>query len=563
MSTRPKTSVWTVSLLLGCLFSFLAFVETLTWRIDLTEDQRYTISPATLSLLGQLEDRLQVKLYFNEDIEGAEHLMPARKDLVNLLEEVARYSKGRMVLETVDPTVDLVAARDAEHVGVVPITVTDREVGGVSMESLYQGLEMRYQDRSEVIPFLVPGEFEFAFSVRLAALLRENRPVLGFFSREPALSPPMPGLPQKASPNRIFEKLRERLGSRYAIRDYRTASADAPFDRDLSALVVARPEEVTEEEQEQLTAYLQDGGNILIFMDHEVIDPSQGFTVTPLQTGMEEWLSLWGLKVHPHWVYDQQAQVLPVGEQFVTLPDGRRARNVITMPYGLFPMLTGDALSRGHVVTSELDRVAMMWAHPISYKQTVPGLSAENLLRSSEKSWALPPDVNVSMSRSNLELLQAMASTKGPPSRFALGTILSGAFAVGAKPGVLVVLGDADLFHNRSLPQGSENAIFGVNLLDWLSQEDELIALRTRGRRSRELRDFYQESIEIQGGLAGTDVENRVIDRRAQKARISAQRTMAWSNIFFPPLLILLAAFGHFAVRRSQSRVPFVRGEPR
>jgi len=144
-----------------------------------------------------------------------------------------------------------------------------------------------------------------------------------------------------------------------------------------------------------------------------------------------------------------------------------------------------------------------------------------------------------------------------------LGTILSGAFAVGAKPGVLVVLGDADLFHNRSLPQGSENAIFGVNLLDWLSQEDELIALRTRGRRSRELRDFYQESIEIQGGMAGTDVENRVIDRRAQKARISAQRTMAWSNIFFPPLLILLAAFGHFAVRRSQSRVPFVRGEPR
>jgi len=48
MSIRPKTSVWTVSLLLGCLFSFLAFVETLTWRIDLTEDQRYTISPATL-----------------------------------------------------------------------------------------------------------------------------------------------------------------------------------------------------------------------------------------------------------------------------------------------------------------------------------------------------------------------------------------------------------------------------------------------------------------------------------------------------------------------------------
>ena len=69
-----------------------------------------------------------------------------------------------VVVETVDPTVDMVASRDAEHVGIEPITITDKEIGGISVDSLYQGLEMRYQNQSAVIPFVIPVEFEFSFS---------------------------------------------------------------------------------------------------------------------------------------------------------------------------------------------------------------------------------------------------------------------------------------------------------------------------------------------------------------------------------------------------------------
>ena len=152
MSQSPKV---TFLLLCSILISFLYLIDRLNWRWDLSEENIYTISPATKSLVDQLDDRLQIKLYFNEDISGAEHLLPSRKIVSDLLEEISVYSRGKVVVETVDPTVDMVASRDAEHVGIEPITITDKEIGGISVDSLYQGLEMRYQNQSAVIPFVI------------------------------------------------------------------------------------------------------------------------------------------------------------------------------------------------------------------------------------------------------------------------------------------------------------------------------------------------------------------------------------------------------------------------
>jgi len=558
MNYKAKTSA---ALLAACLFSFLFALDGLRFRWDLSEEKLYTLAPATQDLLDHLEDRLQVKLYFNQNISGAEHLLPSRKVLVDLLEEIAQHADGKVVLEMVDPTVDLVAARDAEHVGITPITVTDREVGGVSLESLYQGLEMRYQDQSAVIPFVVPAELEFAFAARLSSLLRGKRPVVGILSREPALSPPIPGIPQQASAGRIYERLREILGSRYAVRDYRELNAEITLDPDLAALIVASPAEVTPQELAGIQEFLESGGHVLVFMDHEKVNPQQGFQVTPKNIGLDAWLATYGITVHAQFVFDLRAQVLPVGEEIVTLPDGRRARNIVTMPYGLFPLIEGDGLSSTHLVTGGLDRVAMMWAHPISYRQTMPGLKAENLLRTSSQAWALPADTRLAMSRGNLELLKATAAAKGAPSRYALATTLSGSFKEGGVDGVLTVLGDADLFHNRSLPPGSENALFAMNLVDWLAQDAALIPLRSRGRKSRPIKDYYQVTMAALGGPAGTDVENRELDRQAKAQRRQAHRQIAWNNVLLPPMAMLFAALGHFAYRRHRAKLPFQSSE--
>ncbi len=561
----PKRQSWlTAALILGIVFSAVVLTQRLRWRWDLTEEKVYSLSPTLLELIDQLEDRLQIKLYFNRDIEGAEHLLPTRLSIQDRLEEIAALGAEYVAIETVDPTTDLVAARDAEHIGIVPVTVTDSRVGGVSVEKLYQGLEMRYQDQSALIPFVIPDEFEFAVASRLASLLRgRKRPVLAFFSREPHLPPPVPGVDQEASPDRVFEKLRENLADRFAIRDFRTFHADKPVPDDVVGLIVARPEGVTPQELEQIDAYLKRGGHVVMLVDTEKVDPSQGLASKPIATGVDEWLNSYGITVHPELVYDEVCKPVPVDVQLVTLPDGTQARNPIYLPYGVYLELQQDSLNTSHIVTAGLEMVEMVWAHPVTFQKGVGlDLEAEALLRSSPQAYALPAGTNVAMDPNNVKLMEVTAARSGKAQRFDLGIAVTGKFGEEASAsGLLVVLGDSEVFHNITLDGGSPNTTFADNLIDWMAQDESLIGLRSRGRDLRLLKNFYMEAVEEAGGVQESDEENRRIDRAARKYRDQMESRIAWFNVLTPPIVLLIAGIAHFSFHRRRARRPYRGGQ--
>ena len=73
-----RQAIWTALLLLGITVLGVGLAQKLRWRVDLTEESLYTLSPALVEMVENLDDRLQLKLYFNRDVEGAEHLLPQR-----------------------------------------------------------------------------------------------------------------------------------------------------------------------------------------------------------------------------------------------------------------------------------------------------------------------------------------------------------------------------------------------------------------------------------------------------------------------------------------------------
>ncbi len=568
---RARRQAWLSGLLLaGILVSLLVLAEGLRWRLDLTADRQHTLSPATLALLGRLEDRLELKLYFNRDVEGAEAILPARLQVVDLLEEIAARGGERVSLEVVDPTADRLLASHAQQVGIVPAPLGRGGVGSVAVVQIYQGLELRYLDRTEVIPFVVPAEFEFAFASRLASLLRGERPVIGFVSREPPLPPPVPGIELPVPEDRIYEELREILGQRYAVRDLDLEAPDPPV-ADLVAMIVARPEELSSREVFEIDRYLAGGGHVLILHDHERYDPKT-FERHDITTGLDGWLEEQGIRILPRFVYDSQAQELVVGRRRVTLPDGRFQVVPVRLPYGLFPRLSGDSLAPGHVVTGQLDQVVLMWAHPVVAGRLPDGVQAEVLLRSSPRSWILPRDVPVALTPESIQTLDARAVGSGPPQRANLAVVLRGRFpsrfpepppgregVAESRPGVLVVIGDGDLFQNVFLQAGSANAIFALNLVDWLAQDESLIGLRSRGEGQRSLRSFYREYLEERAPDPSrlSPEERQRLDRDARRYQRLQQRLRAWGNTLGPPLLVLLAALLVWRWRRVRAARPW------
>ena len=80
---------------IGLLFNWL--VTDMSWlRKDLTEDQSYTVSPATVSILSQLESPAQIKVYISPREDMPTALKTLEQDLTDKLSELKIKSGGKL-----------------------------------------------------------------------------------------------------------------------------------------------------------------------------------------------------------------------------------------------------------------------------------------------------------------------------------------------------------------------------------------------------------------------------------------------------------------------------------
>jgi len=532
----------------------VALLNTFYVRYDLTAAKQYSLSSSTQSLIARLDDRLQVKLYFNQDIRGHEYLLPERLLLLDLLSEIEHLGGDLISVETVDPTADLVASRDAEHVGITAVQLEGQDVGSLSIDLLYQGLELRYQDSSEVIPFVRADEFEFAFSVRLSALIAGEKPTVGLMSNESLLPPQMPGIPRQIPEDRVFEQLRNALGERYTVRDLSTAQqAELDFDG-LSALIVARPHQFPAKYLESIKDFLAAGNSVLLLYDSEFVEPNSLQQVAVV-TGLESWLNEIGVNVSKRLVYDTRSITIQAGSQQIETPSGMQTVP-LQAPYGFGVFAENDSLNTEHQITTGLGSVAFFWAHAIDTTALSNKLRATDLVTSSDQAWLLPADSQLAMSTSNIRELQIKAFASGEPQRYPLVSLVSGLFGDGDETGRLVVCGDSDLFHNLTLQSPENpNREFALNLIDWLSNDSDLITLRSRGRRHRPLHDFAAAYIDSHGGFTDDENENRQLSKDAVAKAHRQQRLISAANIFMPMLLMLGAGARHFIARKRKARL--------
>jgi ABC-type uncharacterized transport system involved in gliding motility auxiliary subunit len=134
--------------------------------------------------------------------------------------------------------------------------------------------------------------------------------------------------------------------------------------------------------------------------------------------------------------------------------------------------------------------------------------------------------------------------------------LVSCLFGDGDETGRLVVCGDSDLFHNLTLQSPENpNREFALNLIDWLSNDSDLITLRSRGRRHRPLHDFAAAYIDSHGGFTDDENENRQLSKDAVAKAHRQQRLISAANIFMPMLLMLGAGARHFIARKRKARL--------
>jgi gliding-associated putative ABC transporter substrate-binding component GldG len=433
-------------------------------RLDLTADKRYTLSKATRDILTGITDPVTVKAYFTKELPP--QIDVVRTDFKDMLTEYKNASRGMVQFEFIDPNEKPELEQEAIQAGIQPLIIDSREKDKSVQKKAFLGAVMQGGDKSEMIPVIQPGAaMEYELSTAIKKIITTNKPGVAFLqgNKEPGLSE--------------MAEVMQALSVLYTAKTVTlsdTADALAGFQ---TAVIVSPRDSFSEDQLNQLDAFLSRGGNLVIGMDRVDGDLTSGYPVgSVVSTGLEKWLQDKGLVVHDNFVIDTKCNQIGVRQQM----GGFTVQTSVAFPY--FPIISGFS---NNPISKGLEAVIMPFAsdmefHGDSTIQYIP------LAWTSEKSGTqkapLYFDINYDWQENDF-----------PQSGLVVAALLQGKLS-GVQNGRMVVFGSGKFAVNgqgqQAMRLAPDNVNFFVNAIDFLSDQTGLMKLRTKEVTSRPLKEL-------------------------------------------------------------------------
>lgn len=464
--------------------------EQLYFRLDFTEDNRYTFSDATENVLDELDGVVTITAYFSEDLPP--QLMKNKQDFQDQLIEYENRSDGNVVFEFVNPNADEEAERNAQQNGISPVMINVTERDQVQQMRAYMGAVLKMDNRSEIIPLVQPGAaMEYALTTAIKKISIADKPKLGLIQGfgEPSLQ----AIPQ----------LLEQLSVLYAVEPIRLKDTAAIPSYYRSLIWINPKDSVGMPEFAKLDRYLAQGGGLFIAHSNVEGDLQQGLLSNTTDVGLKSWLAQKGLEIRDNFVIDANCASVNVQQRqgFFTI------NSQVEFPY--FPIISSF---EEHPVTSGIESIVLPFVSNLSFNSSDTTYSQVPLLYSSENSGLVKPPTYIDIQK------------KWTESDFRAGPQLLGAGLNDGNSKIVLIANGSFCVNGegqRQQQQNEDNINLASNSIDWIADDTGLIELRTRGITSRPL-DQVEE---------GT------------KALIK------YGNVFAPILLILIYAF----IRKQQN----------
>jgi ABC-2 type transport system permease protein len=418
-------------------------------RLDLTRGDLYTLAGGTRSLLGGLDDLVQVKLFASSQLPPEVQLQ--LRDVRDLLSDMARASEGSLVVTEENPDDDEDVAEEAGSYGISPIEFNVLRNDEFQVRRGYYGLAVIYADEHEVMPVIQStADLEFRLASTIAGMTSTEKRGVAFVSDFGAMGPyAIPGLS-------------ESLSDRYQLRSVSVAGDSAPpIPRDSTdVLVIAAPQQPMDTAAvRRVRDFVDAGGSALVLLEPVQIN-GQSLSAMPMRSGLEDFLGEHGIGVSGDVVFDLASS------QNVSL--GRRGLFNVVAPYPLWPIV---APSRTHPITQGLNALTLAWAGPLEVRDTA---HVTPILRTTESAGVRPAGGSI-----------AADQDWGREAEADLG-VRTVAVAVDpgedATTGRLVVVDDGTFLQGQFAQSDPQNVVFVANAIDWLAQDEALIRIRSKDR---------------------------------------------------------------------------------
>ncbi len=544
-----------------------SFVYT---RFDLTAEKRYSLSPATKTLLKQLDDIVYFKIYLEGDFPvGFKRLSNSTKEM---LDEFRAYNSN-IQYEFIDPNaiVDKQQRNDMYKLlvekGIQPTNLQVKQKGGASQQVIFPGAEVTYKTQTMPLQLLVDQmglapenvlnnsiqALEYNISNVIRKLSIKSKPKIAIIEGQGELNNyEMYDISNALSEYYQVERVRiDEQINKLTTRVLSDSSA-TKITNIYKAIIIAKPDSAfSEKDKFIIDQYIMYGGKVLWLID-PVFASMDSLNNTAQTVGIANEINLtdqlfrYGVRLNTNLIMDISALPIPI----VTGKVGNQPQTSF-LPWYYFPIITPTA---NHPIVKNLNAIKTEFVSSIDTIDN--GIKKTILLTSSKYSRLINTPVIIDLGILKKEPEERLFNTpfqtvavllegefesnfiNRVPSEIAQSDKIG--FLEKSKPTSMIVISDGDIiksqFHYSKgypLPLGYDqytgqmfgNKEFILNCMNYLCDDSGLITVRSR------------------------ELKLRMLDKTIiEKSKIKWQVI----NIVFPVLIVIIFGFLMTFIRKRR-----------
>lgn len=502
-----KFVLFTVGLVLINVLAQFAYT-----RIDFTKEKRFTLTEKTKQTLKENEKEVVVTVFLDGDMPSAfKRLRNAAKDI---LADYKAYSSAGFKVVFVDPLSGLTAAQQdtvMQHlyqIGIKPTNINIKTDAGFSEKLVFPMALIESNGKRMPVKLLqnLGGEasnydeninnsiknLEYVFTSSLKKVFSGYNPRIGFTEGN--------GEPNDAY---LYDAMHT-LSDSYVVGRVNLDSITKQGLDSLKVMVIAKPlKTFTEAQKYKINYFVMKGGRVVwsidqVRMELDSLRSGRSFMAANNNLNLDDMLFEYGARINYDIIADVNCAEIPIAT-------GGPGGDIQMAPWLYYPILLPDT---SNSVVKNLDNIKAEFA------STVDTIGSKNVDKRIILTTSPYNKIYTSPKMFNLQMVEEEPTqetfTSIPKS---VGVLLEGSFKsvflnrpipegiteqfdlpAQSKPSKMIVLGDGDIFRNQVAADGSPfplgfdrytqqnfgNKALLLNIIDYFTNEDNLIALRNK-----------------------------------------------------------------------------------
>jgi len=505
-----------------------------------------------ISALLRLPEKIHVKLFLSSSLKAVAPYMRLNElpELPRTLEEIVETlnakNYGKLTFEYLDPTTNEKSKTESMKYQLMKLEWPSLSGGKIQPGQGTVGLVMEHGDNVREIPLinvmripLIGKHYELINANDMEEIINENveslidiNEDLGYLADHGTfkLLSASPMNPMGGQGMDSISNFRTLASQNYTFKEIDLKDASIPDS--LNCLVIARPtERFNDHELFQIDQFLMRGKNLALFLDSfkEVTPQQQQSTrfnqpprYIPVNTGLQKLLDHYGIGIKSSYVMDENCYKQQIPAQF-----GGGERKIYFAPIIKNPSINKDISFMENIKGLVAMKISPLEPDMVRIKEN--GLDVHKVFSSSDKSWEMSGQINL-----NPMFIRPPQSSDKQQS-FPLAYLLEGSFPsyfagkpipekksenkgsengqeeekekeakvdlskiegkgevlAKGKPGKIFLIASSEMLKNNMLDEEGRtpNAMFVMNLLDFLNNREEIALMRSKQQRFNPLND--------------------------------------------------------------------------